>query len=767
MEPGYVADNGYIDSMAVAWLFDSDHVFFRENEIAWDGKAHSIVGIQLNAANIDEAPVLKGNYEQILQGVFDLLGRLEGDEGLRVPRAAIHPALHDAIREGDLTGITLFNLAACAQALIMRQKEPGLYSVLHDDRLARGIPGFYRLVARMLWDMREYNDVSGPFRVAFAAARNLDADQCFGSFEGMVEGAVSDGMHVEHVDGRPDVGPVTVTAGTKGKAIKGSAAKGTDAKAKDGEGAREAKQRELDPDVLDAVAIAGLYAEDGIDAQWVVDALEEFGSVEDVQPYFDELVDEGILKRPEKGIYQAATSYREYASRRLDLQEARLLREEQYDLLVDALMEYGEFAHIDELEDSVSGLPKRKELKELLSEGVSRGDLKRNGRTLAFACALDGDAKDAWKSAEEKRADERKMTRKTIVDEREQLAKSKNGDGKDKRRFSKMKKRRDGILRRRAEKEERRQAEADAAAMEQVVEKIDGYRLGDGFVAANWVKKQVPDIKTVKRAEELLELCWKKQLIRRRHKSKKYVYARLATDEEWAKIRERETKAVEDERQERAEKQRREFLQKADARAKAAAKEEASLVKKCERYREEYEAATEHEVECRKKVADLDRKILAAKAEIEGLEEELGNLGIFAFSKRSELGEKILRRKRSLSIPQREKEVAVKPVREAEIVTRRKKENLESSERKLEKIRQEIARFERGEDEYAPPKPTDEDAAQLILRFAEIWGLPFSVQWVRDNVPGMHDDGRVEKVMESREGKAVFKEAGPDTYVPK
>ena len=135
--------------------------------------------------------------------------------------------------------------------------------------------------------------------------------------------------------------------------------------------------------------------------------------------------------------------------------------------------------------------------------------------------------------------------------------------------------------------------------MEQIVEKIDGYRLGDGFVAANWVKKQVPDIKTIKRAEELLELCWKKQLIRRRHKSKKYVYARLATDEEWAKIRERETQAVEDERQDCAEKQRREFLRKVDARAKAAAKEEASLVKKCERYRKEYEAATEHEAECR------------------------------------------------------------------------------------------------------------------------------------------------------------------------
>ena len=205
VEPDYVADNGYIDSMAVAWLFYSDHVFFLENEIAWNGRAHSLTGIQLNAANLDEAPILRANSEQILGGVADLLGRLERDEGLHAPRSSVHPALHAAIREGDLTGITLFNLMACARALVVKQKEEGVYGALCDERLPRGVPGFYRLVARMVWDMRDYNDITGPFSITFVLSRNIDADQCFGQFEGVVEGAVSEGLHVERVDDCPDV----------------------------------------------------------------------------------------------------------------------------------------------------------------------------------------------------------------------------------------------------------------------------------------------------------------------------------------------------------------------------------------------------------------------------------------------------------------------------------------------------------------------------------------------------------------------------------
>lgn len=220
MEPNYVGPNGRIDAMAVAWLFANDYVFFNPGEVTWDGSAHGIAGIQVNAAQMDEIPVFVDNVQQLMNGVVDLLLTLESDAGIRVPRSAVHPALHDAIREGDLTALTLFNLQACAHALKFAQSNDStardmikmcgmeavldspaamdeVYSVLVDERLTRGIPDFYGLVKQMFASMRAYNDIDLPFVLIFVNARNFDADQCFECFDGMVDGAVSEAFHVE------------------------------------------------------------------------------------------------------------------------------------------------------------------------------------------------------------------------------------------------------------------------------------------------------------------------------------------------------------------------------------------------------------------------------------------------------------------------------------------------------------------------------------------------------------------------------------------
>lgn len=205
MEPNYVGQNGRIDAMAAAWLLDEDHVFFLDNEITWDGQNHSFTGAQLNAGNMDEVPVFMSNYEMLMNGVIDLMTTLEGDNALRVPREAINPSLHEAIREGDLTGITLFNLIACGHAIRILNTQENVYRVMYDNRLARGIPAFYKLVTRMIWDMREYNGIEGPFQVAFVSARNIDADQYLRDFNGMVPGAVSEPMWTEKANGAPIV----------------------------------------------------------------------------------------------------------------------------------------------------------------------------------------------------------------------------------------------------------------------------------------------------------------------------------------------------------------------------------------------------------------------------------------------------------------------------------------------------------------------------------------------------------------------------------
>ena len=207
MEPNYVGANGRIDSMAVAWLLDEDHVFFLDGEITWDGHSHGFTGAQVNVGNMDEVPVFMSNYETLLNGVLDLMMALEKDESLRVPRDAINPALHEAIRDGDLTGITLFNLIACGHAIKILNPQEGEYRVIYDNRLARGIPAFYKLVSRMIWDMREYNGVTSAFQIAFASARNIDADQYLRDFDGMVPGAVSEAIWMEQVDSAPCVEP--------------------------------------------------------------------------------------------------------------------------------------------------------------------------------------------------------------------------------------------------------------------------------------------------------------------------------------------------------------------------------------------------------------------------------------------------------------------------------------------------------------------------------------------------------------------------------
>lgn len=205
MEPNYVGNNGRIDAIAAAWLLDEDHVFFLDNEITWDGKNHGFTGAQVNAGNMDEVPVFMSNYEVLLNGVLDLMMTLEKDKGLRVPRDAVHQSLHEAIRAGDLTGITLFNLIACGHAIKVLRNSEDSYQVIYDNRLARGIPSFYQLTARMIWDMRGYNDITAPFQVMFASARNIDADQYLRDFNGVVPGAVSETMWVEQVSSEPYV----------------------------------------------------------------------------------------------------------------------------------------------------------------------------------------------------------------------------------------------------------------------------------------------------------------------------------------------------------------------------------------------------------------------------------------------------------------------------------------------------------------------------------------------------------------------------------
>ena len=80
------------------------------------------------------------------------------------------------LREGDLTGLVLADFCGCNKALVIDNPAPDAYCVMYDTRIARGIPQFFNLVTRMLWDMRQglRSQQGASFKVTFVAARNVD-----------------------------------------------------------------------------------------------------------------------------------------------------------------------------------------------------------------------------------------------------------------------------------------------------------------------------------------------------------------------------------------------------------------------------------------------------------------------------------------------------------------------------------------------------------------------------------------------------------------
>lgn len=179
-------------------LLSDDWFLFMDDEITWDGHHHAIAGAQLNGAKADELldfvnSCIPGfdDVNEVFQYFVTLFNEIEKDEGLIVPRAMIAPGVQKAIREGDLTGLTLANLAACGKTLCVQKAKAGSYRVIFDGRLILGIPRFLDLVARLLWDLRQCtNSMRGkPFEISFLQARNIDADHYLGSVEAPVPGA--------------------------------------------------------------------------------------------------------------------------------------------------------------------------------------------------------------------------------------------------------------------------------------------------------------------------------------------------------------------------------------------------------------------------------------------------------------------------------------------------------------------------------------------------------------------------------------------------
>lgn len=194
-------------------LLSDDWVFFNDDEIVWDGSHHQLTGIQVNGAQIDGFMAFVNenmngfdDINEVVQYFIAFMQQMEGDEGLIIPRSKIASDLHAAMREGDLTGITLVNLAACGGAFRIASPEPDAYAIVYDVRLAKGIPCFFDLMARLMWDARlmSASAAGQPFDISFLAARNFDANEYLGDVDEPVAGAQENPTAL-HVESQPSI----------------------------------------------------------------------------------------------------------------------------------------------------------------------------------------------------------------------------------------------------------------------------------------------------------------------------------------------------------------------------------------------------------------------------------------------------------------------------------------------------------------------------------------------------------------------------------
>ena len=169
-----------VNPMLLLTLLADDYVFFQDTDIAWERGHHVIRGMRANLPKIEELNAIArengfDSFAELGDRLVSFLLEVEKDKALVVPRDRVSKALYPIMFDGDLTGITFANLAAYMAAFRVLDAGPNAYTVMYDPSLADGIPCFFDLMCRLLWDLRQCAEpMRGvPFQVTFMGCRNL------------------------------------------------------------------------------------------------------------------------------------------------------------------------------------------------------------------------------------------------------------------------------------------------------------------------------------------------------------------------------------------------------------------------------------------------------------------------------------------------------------------------------------------------------------------------------------------------------------------
>ncbi len=531
-----------------------------------------------------------------------------------------------------------------------------------------------------------------------------------------------------------------------------------------------APKEPLDQDMFDQIAHAAIFHNGPVNALLTYGLFPELESAEVANRYLNELVRSGIVERCGEDGFDSTATFEEYALAQLNRQEAELEREGYYDAIVLALIDYGDFAKLDDLLVSVDGLPGRNEVRSLLLEGVEKGVLVRKGNWLTFACALDEEASQAWKRSAEERERQRTAEKRTIATERESLAKSKTERNSARESYEARLKRYEANEAKRREEEVERNRQLDLAAVDLVVDALGSYRLGNGFVSERWVQKNVQGVSSLERAKHLMTLGWKVGRIRRGTKDDAFIYARQFTLEEWAPIRDETNALLSAQYDKDFEEQKAIRLKAIDGRIKRASVLVNTALNKVEFQKRNVAQVESLYQELDRKLRDNELAMASLSDDVKRTTDELDTTGFFMLSKKKELKARIeqlsarLEDLRSQSLSHRDDKERLQ-----ERLVRAHKE-LEGFVAELDNRKSELDELERERDSVdseGRPKPDSRELVKRMRKLLELWACSVDKSWFVQNVDGVSSTEHAERLLRSSSGKSVFVQLGSGLYTLK
>lgn len=153
---------------------DKGYVSLDDEDIVRRGTHHVIESVRFDEGSERLSRIASQNgfdsVRELIDCFVSTMNEVEADEALMLPKKAISYSYRDIVRKGDMTGITLVNITSYPDLYRVFADGPNGYLVEYNKFLALGMPCFFDLMCRLIWDLRQcVESLRGvPFQVGFA-----------------------------------------------------------------------------------------------------------------------------------------------------------------------------------------------------------------------------------------------------------------------------------------------------------------------------------------------------------------------------------------------------------------------------------------------------------------------------------------------------------------------------------------------------------------------------------------------------------------------